>query len=248
MDHVKTFRAWESVLNEKGKVKDRTLATVQEFDSIGRPTKTIKGTDTLIVLSYSNGFWAEAEQNGSLIQQELKLDERNNLIYRKSRTLEEHVVYDDRDRPIEKLSELETWIWSYEGDLLVSFSKSSDREVFEQTTYTHDTVNSTLSYTCCQFSTVGGQSVTFCDSVYAELNAQGDPTYVLNIDNSWNEPDSLIMSIEYDEKGNVTGGFLGCERIEFEYNPEGYRMLSRRYDCENKLVYEQTYEYELYAH
>lgn len=247
MDKVKTFRAWKRERNEQGILGEFALNITQEFDSLGRMVRIVKGENTAEYLKFVNGYWLEGITNGEPMVQVLKFDENNNVIYRKFGNQVDSVVYDHLNRPVARYSTYESCFWEYKDGLLVSYTQKSDGETFEETNYFHDTINSTLSYKRCRYTEVGDITVESCDSTFAKFNEINEPTYIINIDDSWSEPDTVIMTVAYDEDHNVLGGMLGCQRFEFNYDYMGYRILARRYNCENELVHEEKFEYEFYS-
>lgn len=246
MDGVKIFQAWSREKFVNDSLGEFELAVKQVFDSLGRITNIVKGEDTVTYHKFIKGYWSEGIKNGEIFGQVLKFDKNDNIIYRRYGNQIDSVVYDNLNRPIARYSSYESCFWKYENGLLISYIKKNDGEIFEETKYYHDTVNSSLSYKTCSYSMIRDKPVQSCDSTFAKLNQKGEPTYVLNIDYSWNEPDTMIMTVEYDDNDNVSGGMFGCQRIEFKYNNQGYRIFARRYDCENKLIHEEKFEYDFY--
>ena len=244
MDGVKTFRAWTREISANDSLGEFELTITKVFDSLGRLTTIIKGKDTVTYNKFIRGYWLEGSKNGEIFRQVLKFDENNNIVYRKYGTQIDSVIYDSINRPIARFSSYESCFWNYTNSLLTSYIKKNDGEIFEETKYYHDTENSNLSYKTCRYSVIGDKTVQSCDSTFARLNPKGEPTYVQNIDYSWNETDTMIMTVEYDANSNVIGGMFGCQRIEFIYNNMGYRIYARRYDCNHKLIHEEKFEYE----
>lgn len=244
LDGVKTFRAWTRDMSGSDSLNEFELTITKEFDSLGRISSIVKGEDTVTYKKFIEGYWSEGEKNGETFEQVLKFDENGNIAYRKYGSQIDSVVYDDLNRPIARYSSYESCFWVYENGHLISYIKKNDGVIFEETKYYHDTMNSNLSYKTCSYSKIGDKTVQSCDSTFAKLNQIGEPTYVLNIDYGWNEPDTIIMTVEYDENFNVIGGLFGCQRIEFKYDNQGYRIYAKRYDCDNKLIHEEKFEYE----
>ncbi|MFK7784732.1 MAG: hypothetical protein AB8B56_06445 [Crocinitomicaceae bacterium] len=248
MDHVRTFRAWKREQTKEGFLGEFEQNLTEEFDSLGRVVLRIKKEDTVRFIKFINGYWAEGILNDERFTQKLKVDENDNVIYRKYGAQIDSVIYDDLNRPLERHSKYESCFWNYENGLLSSFTKENEGKVFEETKYFHDTVHSTLSYTTCHFLTIAGSGKSYkqSDSIFAQLNEQGEPIFIEQIDNSSSVRNTLVMTVEYDENGNVVGGLFGCQRVEFVYNELGYRMYSRRYDCDGELIFEEKFDYEFF--
>lgn len=246
MDSVKVFKVLLCIDPSHPDTSQYELKVQKEFDSLGRLVKLIEGEDTIYYQNHMNHFWTKGVKNGQPIQRTLKFDKHNNLTDFKNDKFEVKLIYDSLNRCIAKYSKNISHYWSYENELLKSYTIKDETEIVEKTTYYHDTINSFISYKTCDFSNIEGEQVEYCDSVFAKLNSLGKPTYIQNIELSERESDTITMTVEYDETGNVLGGTSGCQRIVYQYSEEGYRTLSRIYDCNNRLIHEEKYEYIFY--
>lgn len=243
MDNVKTLEIWTKKMVNPDSLGDFRFSERMVYDSLGRLNVLIENEDTVTYTHFENGFWSVGVSNGDTITQKISLDTNGNVIYRKHDDVIDSIVYDQKNRPIAKYSTYQSSFWNYKDGNLVSFVQKSDGEIFEKTAYYYDTIKSTIAYMRCEYHQLTNERVLSCDSTFAIVDKNDNPTYFINIDYSWGKPDTISCHAKYNDNGYLTEVTYGCLQLEYLYDENDYLILARIYNCDGIIVGEERFDY-----
>lgn len=154
---------------------------------------------------------------------------------------ESSIEYDALNRPIKQTIGDESKFWIYQDNQLKEYYVTKFSKMIEKRQYRYDGHN--LYYTLCLFDET---TSTICDTVMATMSEQKNPIKIVSISHYGQLKKSTEMTIDYDSAGNNLGGKVDCSRIQFQYSKDGYRTRFLRFDCNDKLVEDQEYQYIYY--
>ena len=243
-DSLIQLSVWNHETIDGEETGNKSLKLTQEFDSLGNTKRIIYGNgDTILYDHYIHGFWQVKIANGITYEQEVRFEDRGNVVDLSVNDFHHHVQYDSLNRPIRAINQTEEFRWFYENDQLTSYLVLKNGVISEKRTFYHDTTKNTIAYTS-QFYDNYGQEYPNPDSVCAFFNEKDEIYQIVSFSHYSSGWDTLTITLD-DSKNQLTSNSTstGCTQTIGKRDDGNRPTTTLLKTCEGILLRKTSYSY-----
>lgn len=243
---VSQITVWKHEIKNGVETGKKGIKQVKKFDFKGNLIyeASIHG-DTILYDLHDHGFWNLKIANDKIYHQKVQFDSVGNVIHLTVNDFFISVNYDSLNRPKTAVYSGGKQIWFYDASNLVKYQLFQDSVKIEERTYFYtDSPNSTC-YVTEYFSPLAVKYPNR-DSVVAFMSLDQKPYRIVSYEMRKGHTDSLEL-IFPSANTTIIKANLECTQQIYQRNHQGLLISFTNGDCDGKLNYKETYEYEFFS-